>query len=932
MLLERNSELDALTRAVDQLVGGTGSLVLIEGAAGIGKTRLLDEARGLASARDVLVRSARGGEIEREIPFSVARELFERVLERSSEEKRSLLLAGSARLALLALGPDNSDRASTSADPFAPIHGLYWLLSNLSEEQPVFLAIDDAHWSDPETLRFVGYLARRIAELPVLVVAAVRTGEPDEPAEIKALRVEGELLHPNALSERGVGELIARDLDTSPSREFLDMCARITGGNPFLVTEVLRALRADRLDPDAEAAEAIAELAPETVARYVLLRLGRFGEEAIALARAIAVLGGAPQLRHAAALANLDDDRAREVCDQLRGAEVLQQGVPIDFVHPLVRQAIYDDLSEGERSTLHRKGAEILISTGAAPRRAAPHLLATAPNGDPWVVARLREAAEEAIAEGAHDAARSYMERALQEPPEDEARDRYLLGRAIYEPDLPGSLAVFEAAAEAATDPDLRVAALRHACLAYVGLGNFAEAARKSQEALSSLPAGQREIELLLEAQIFAFSGAGDGWSAPISERIARVASGLSGSSPGECIALQARALDLFVRGEPADQVIRLASRFPPPPWDIGGLRSPAPMATAKILALSGAWEPARAGIKGYVDACREQGWLHGASVGHGALAEVDRLSGRFADAEVEALTALEISRVRTTFSPAEWQARMNLLAIYIARGQLDEATELADSLPMTFGPKEVAINPWPLEMRGYLRLAQGELEGGVEDLLEIGEAMEALGWRNAAFSPWWQEAAWALAALGRTSEAAELVRVGEERAERFGAPHVIGTTLRTRAVLESRKRQIATLRKSASVLEGSGPPHELARSMIELGAALRRDGQRSEAREPLRAALELAHRSGAGGLEQHAREELAAAGSRPRTPFRTGATALTASELRTAKLAAEGLSNPEIAQRLFVTRRTVETHLTHVYEKLQIRGREELEAALTDM
>jgi DNA-binding CsgD family transcriptional regulator len=627
----------------------------------------------------------------------------------------------------------------------------------------------------------------------------------------------------------------------------------------------------------------------------------------------------------------MDEDHTRALCDRLREAEILASDLPIDFVHPLVRQAIYQDLSDGERSTLHRRAAEILASTGAASREVAAHLLATAPNGDQWVVERLRDAAEAAIAEGAHDAARSYMERALKEPSEDEARDRYLLGRAMYEPDLPGSLAVFEAAAEGAGDPHLRVAALRQVCLTYVGLGNFAEAARACEKALGALPEGERDLELVLEAQFFMFAGVSHGWTDELSERIRRVASGASGDTPGERIALQAAALDLFVQGEPADQVIALGSRFPPPPWVVAGIRSPAPMAVAKTLAVSGAWDVARGGIRDYVEACREVGWLHGASVGHGALAEVDRLSGRFADGQVEALTALEISSVRSTFSPAQWQARMNLLAIHIARGELDEAERLAESLPMTFGPKEVAINPWPLEMRGYLRLAQDDLEGGVEDLLQIGEAMEESGWRNPAFSPWWQEAAWALVALGRTSEAKELVRVGEERAHRFGAPYVIGTTLRTRAMLESRKRQIGTLRKSVSVLEGSGPPHELARSLLELGAALRRDGQRGDAREPLGAALELAHRCGAGGLEKRAREELAAAGSRPRTPYQTGATALTASELRTAKLAAEGLSNPEIAQRLFVTRRTVETHLTHVYEKLQIQGRDQLKPALAD-
>ena len=154
---------------------------------------------------------------------------------------------------------------------------------------------------------------------------------------------------------------------------------------------------------------------------------------------------------------------------------------------------------------------------------------------------------------------------------------------------------------------------------------------------------------------------------------------------------------------------------------------------------------------------------------------------------------------------------------------------------------------------------------------------------------------------------------------------------LRARSSIETKRRRITTLRESVAALEPSGPPHELAHSCLELGAALRRDGQRSDSREPLRRALELAHTSGADGIARRAREELAAAGSRPRSVFRTGVDSLTASELRTAKLAAEGLSNVEIAQRLFVTRKTVEKHLGNAYTKLEIPSRKELAGALAE-
>ena len=196
---------------------------------------------------------------------------------------------------------------------------------------------------------------------------------------------------------------------------------------------MLRNLRTRSIGPDAEAAGELASLGTEPVARSVRSRLAPFGAEAASLARAIAVLGGAPQLRHAASMAGVGEDRARELCDRLRDAEILAPGHPIDFVHPLVRTAVYGELSEEGRSDAHRRAAELISSTGGDAREVAPHLLACAPNGDEWVVAQLRDAAREAMGAGAPEAARRYLERALDEPAPEEVELTYELGRALSE-------------------------------------------------------------------------------------------------------------------------------------------------------------------------------------------------------------------------------------------------------------------------------------------------------------------------------------------------------------------------------------------------------------------------------------------------------------------------------------------------------------------
>lgn len=927
-LLERERELDALERALDRLGTGTGSLVFVEGSAGLGKTSLVAEAARRARDRDLLVRVARGGDIERQMPFSVARQLFEPLIARWSPPQRARLLMGSAALAQIALGPQQ-DEAKTYSDPFAATHGLYWLLANIADERPVFIAIDDGHWADPQSLRFVEYAAHRLSDLAALLVVAARPGEPGAPAELARLSVDAERLRPAPLTHAAVARLVASETGREPDPDFLDACIDVTGGNPFLVAEIARGLRMDGLEPESDMARTIVTLGSENVARSALVRLGRFGDDAIALASAIAVLAGAPQLRHAARLARVSGERALALTDEMRAAEILAPGLPLDFVHPLVRQAIYREQPEGERSAMHRWAAEVLAEGGADTRAIAPHLLACAPNGDQWVVERLREAARAARAEGAPEAVKTYLERAVKEPPDDDVEDLFEIGHALYHIAPASAPPVLTEVAVRSADPGLRVAALRIASLAHLTSGNVPAAVDATIEALAATAPTDRELRLVLEAQLYCFAMASGGRGDPRAQRIRAVATPLHGATPGEVFARHALACELFLACEPVDDVVAAAGDFPPLPWQVAGVRTIVPVFAGRILALSGRWDEARAAFARFTDFAHEVGNLNGASYGHAFLGEVERLAGRLADAEAEARIALDLAGALGSFSPAVWQATVLLVAILIERGELDPADALLQPLPTSFGPGDMPVYPWPIELRGYLRLARGDLQGAAEDLLSLGATIEAMGWLNPALPPWRQESVPALVALGRTREASELIAVAEERAGAFGAPHLMGAVLRSKALTEPRRPQIETLRRSVAMLEMQGAPDERARSLVELGAALRRDGNRSEARAPLHAAIELAHACGAQALAERAREELLATGARPRRSARSGIAALTPSELRTARLAAEGLNNREIAERLFVTRRTVETHLTHVYDKLEIAGRNELSAAL---
>jgi DNA-binding CsgD family transcriptional regulator len=234
------------------------------------------------------------------------------------------------------------------------------------------------------------------------------------------------------------------------------------------------------------------------------------------------------------------------------------------------------------------------------------------------------------------------------------------------------------------------------------------------------------------------------------------------------------------------------------------------------------------------------------------------------------------------------------------------------------------------LESRGRLRVAKGRLREGLDDLGEAGARWERLRCDRSPISRWREDAALALARLGETNEARRLAVEQLEVARATGLPRTVGAATRVAGAVAPRADGIPLLREAAGLLAQAPAPVELARALVDLGAALRREGRRVEARDHLRQGLELAHRAGATPLATRAREELLAAGGRPRKPVFTGVEALTASELRVARLAAEGQTNRQIAEGLFVTQRTVETHLRHVFQKLDIAGREQLPCKLT--
>ena len=933
-LLEREDELREVARAVEDACGGAGRLIVVEGPAGIGKTRLLEAARAHAAAHGMAVHSARASELDGAFPFGVVRQLFEPLLAGAPPERRARLLRGAARLAepLLVAGEPNGggDAPGQSLEHF---HALYWLAANLAEESPVALFVDDVHWADAGSQRFLEFLVPRLEGLPILVTLATRPAEPGaDRRSIDALATDSlaVAVRPAPLSEPAVAELVQTELAAAADARFSAACREASGGNPFLLRELLRELAADGVEPRAANAPLVGQLAPPTVARAVLLRLARLDEDAAELARAVAVLGDGAPMRRAHALAGLPEDRGAGLVRELAAAGILAAERPLAFAHPILRAAVYGDIDPGDRALLHARAAALLREDGAEPEAVAVHLLETEPAADPEVAATLHEAARRAIARGAAHVAVSCLRRALDEPPAGEEREPILARLAMaemYAGDPSSAARRYAEVARVTTDPRSRaLRAWDHAAaLQAVGRGDEAWGIRI--RAIEEATSVDEELALSLEASLVAsatLAGPRLDWGR---ERIERHRGRLSGATPADRRLLAAQAIvDAMFGDATADSVADAAGLA----LSAGDLADDTSGFVPFFCAIEALWladrtEPARRALDRGLEAARRSGSAIGFAAMSGWRCMLVARQGELADAEADARSCADLSVEHGWFGVAPPMLGY-VLDVLIARGEIADAWRVLEGSGVSgrAADDDLSFHPM-LHARARLHAARGDVAAGRADL-------GALTRRRERWNTYLPLVPAVLAAPELSGPAEE----ERERADRmvrdargWGTDRALGMALRAAGLVAGGERGLELLAEAAAVLERSPARLEHAAALADLGAALRRANRRADAREPLRRALDLAGACGAAPLEERARHELRAAGGKPRRTRTSGADGLTASERRTAAMAADGLSNPEIAQALFVTKKTVESHLGSAYRKLGIRSRTELAAAL---
>lgn len=931
-LLDRDRELATLTRHLTSIRAGAGRVVVVEGPAGIGKSSLLAAATRAAAADGFVTCSARGGPLECDAVWGIARQLFEPVRRRDDWAD---LTTGAAALAGPALALAAPEPAPGGDAMHAAVHGLVWLASNLAERQPVLLVVDDAHWADASSLRWLATLSRRLVDVPVGVLCAVRSGEPAPSADLLAellAAAPDPTVRLRPLSLAAVEGIVVGAL---PGAEpaFVEACHAASAGNPFLLGVLVAKVQAEGIAPTRASAERLDQVVADQAARSVVRQLARLPAGADRLAGALAVLGRDAPVRHAAVLAGCPPREAAALADAMRAAGLVRGEHELTLAHPLIASSLSAHLGHGERARLHRQAADLLAGEAAEPERVALHLLRTDPGADAAVVRTLRAAAAGAGARGAPESAAAYLRRALVEPPADRETSAAvhlelgLAQAARWQPDAPALLRT----AVALADPShLRVATALRGARALGIAGMFEEAMDLARRGLAgtatdrAVPGAAEERERL-EHELVMDAAMQAGTHAEAVRRLRAAPS--DPLLPG--LAAVNAAMGATWAGLPATTVSRLLA--PALVRDVfrTDMDSLLPTAAAVVLVGIDELDASIAWSTALIDVARPRGWL--LALTQGCLRRSMALvrAGRIRDAEPDARLLFEVIQGNTPPAAFTW-ALHTLVDVLTEADRLDEAETVLLETGHTGAPPPGAMgSPLLLQSRARLRLAQGRFDEAYADTEEARARCEELTVQHPVLASWRVTQVEALVALGERRRAEVVARDQLRLADVLGTPAARATGRRALAQTIDGPARVPLLEQATDLAASSPARLEHVRCLVDLGAALRRSNRRGDARPPLREALDLADQHGMAMLARRARDELHASGARPRRPATTGPGALTPAEHRVATLASQGVSNRDIAGQLYVTRRTVETHLTHAFQKLGVRSRAELPGAL---
>ncbi|WP_369031853.1 MULTISPECIES: ATP-binding protein [Streptomyces] len=874
-LWERDTQLAAAERAIDALcadAASSGSLLLLTGEAGLGKTALMAETRRIAERRNCTVWSARGGETLKSVPFNVVRQLLQPALLSLMPEEAREYLGDWYDIAGPALGiAEPGDRM---ADPQGVCDGLVAAVRRLAKRDwPLVLLIDDAHWADQETLRWLAAFAERLDDLSVLVVVARRpdeaTGDRADHLEAIARTAVGPVAALDALTPAAAAGLTRATLGPHADGPFCREVWAVTAGNPYETVELLAKVQDAGLAPVEASCGSLRELNNSARGGGLVARLQDLGLAATRFAQAAAILGSGIRVDLVARLATLGPNEAYRCANLLCTERILTEpdltagqvtDSELEFVHPLIATAVYDSIPDGMRTAMHGIAAQVVTESGKGAAAASRHLLHVYPDDDEELVDQLREAAREHQAVGAPDAARSCLERALLEPPrpESHAHVLYELGCVTLLTSPATTIGHLQTAlALPGLEGTLRVDAIVRLSQALLHNNQMEEAVRTVEEEAARHQPGPARMRLQGAQFMLECLHGGDAPAPGRSERLAELARPCTGRDNSERALLMLRGFDAMAHGENAEEVVEVCDRalvngrlapglgWTDPEWGIELL-----LMLACSYAYTDRLDRAEALYNEALRAYEAAGWSGGhLSLAHAYVGLGHRRRGRLREAETSLRESLRLAERVGRGLPLYWSATCNLVDTLLARGHVQEAWSIAEQYGFAPPYPSTIVLPEPRAVRGRLLLAVGRTKEGINELEAAEKAATVRGFHNPVLATWAVDLARALATEDPL-RAATLASDARRHAERFGTDTAIGEALRCAASLETGQRAVRLAAQAVAYLEASPCQYEHAAARVEYGILARSVAE-------IQRGLTLAKSCGADGLVAQARDVL---------------------------------------------------------------------------
>ncbi|MFJ9775848.1 ATP-binding protein [Kitasatospora sp. NPDC101157] len=888
-LHEREAELRSAAQAIGALVRpagtGVGELLIYTGAAGLGKTAMLTEVRRAARHAGCTVLFARGGQRQCHEPFHVVRQLVRPVLSALSDDERARVFGPWEDV----VGPAAGLRPpGGQLDPQGVRDGLDFVVTRLVQlRSPLAVLVDDLHWADPESLGWLAGFAVRARELPALLVLACRDEFPDDALAVqRGLADRADRRHElRPLQPASVAHLVRAALGAQAEDAFCRHVWAITAGNPYETAALLREVADQQLDPVEESTGLLREIA--ATARGMTLRhwLDRLGPTALRFAWAASVLDTDIRPDLAAAICAQGPETAAESVRELRRHRVLT-GTPagrLEFVHPLIATSVYQSMTPAARTGMHGVAAVEVENAGLGLPAASRHMLEILPEGDGFIVDKLRRAAREHLAIGAPEAAQRCLRRALSEPPADEDRASvlYELGCSalLTDPATTVNQLRLALADPYGLDPGLRVDATFRLAQALAHSNRLGEAAALCAEEAARTPPGPGRMRLEVAHFMFAAFQSEDADGPGRSRRLTQfhrtldtvgmafTDAGADAAAPGGAVFEQdglvhavavLRCWDLTLRGVDRARALALADSALPQgrlPRSLAWTNTTWGFELPGILGISYLYadrvDRAEELFTEAVRAYEVAGWSGGHLGFAYLLTGMLRFRcGALVEAEDYLRRALRTAGRIGPGTPLHWDAVGALAETLAARGRLAQALELARE--HAFGPPypSVMVLPDAPTLYGRLLLAAGDATGAAEVLTAAGAALDARGWRNTVWAPWLGHLARAVAP-SEPQRARELAGEAVRRARQSGTDSAVGSALRLCAAVHEGPRAAELLAQAVRHLERSPARYEHAMALVDLGGA---PGPAPQARAALVRGLELAVECGADGLADRAR------------------------------------------------------------------------------